>query len=332
MYKNLQIFLIFTLIFVNPGCKNKKSPFEIKLKKEEKVEIKIHRYEKVLMNINVNNIRNELKKYKNEYMLFLDGNLDDTLKILQLYNFVSDPTLHEIYDNLIKKYPDLSYLEENLSNSFSYFKHYFPEKQIPKLYSYISFLDYNNRVIYLDTVMAIALDMYLGPNFPMYPSVKIPKYISNRLDSNYIVVDCFKAIAEKFISFNPENKSLLDNMIYSGKILYFCDLMLPDISNEIKIAYTKEQYQWCEKNEKEIWSFFMKNNLLYNSNYFKIRPFISEAPTTRGFKDSPPRFAEWIGWQIVKSYMENNKTNIKDFLSDNDSQKILTLSKYKPRK
>ena len=82
-----------------------------------------------------------------------------------------------------------------------------------------------------------------------------------------------------------------------------------------------------------MWAFFIQNNLLYNADYYKIRSFITEAPTTKGFKNSPPRMAEWIGWQIVKSYMDNNKNiSIKDLLNENDAQKILKASKYKPNK
>lgn len=332
--KHLLFTVLLIAIIVFTSCKNKSNNnLAIEIPKDEAVEIKIHRYEKVLMNIDANNIRNELKKFKSEYALFLDGNLDDTLKVLQLYNYISDPTLHEIYDDIILKYPDIKYLEKDLSEAFTYFKHYFPLKPTPKIYSYISFLDYENRVLYLDTVMAIALDMYLGADYKMYPSVKIPRYISNRLDSNYITTDCMKSIAISMIDFSPENKTLLDNMIYLGKILYFSDAMLPKLNEEIKIGYSKTQLDWCKSNESNIWAFFLKNNLLYNSDYYKIRPFITEAPTTKGFKDASPRFGEWMGWQIVKSYMnENKKATIEDLFKENDSQKILQISKYKPQK
>ncbi len=330
----ITVFVFSSTFFIFNSCKDKKSTkLIIDIPKEESVDIKILRYEKVLMNIDANNIRNELKKYKNDYSLFLNGNLDDTLNILQLYNYISDPVLHEIYEDIVKKYPDLSSLEKELSSAFTYYKHYFPLKPTPKIYSYISYLDYENRIINVDTVMAIALDMYLGENYKMYPSVKIPKYISARLDSNYIAIDCMKSIAAKMTDFNSENKTLLDNILYLGKILYFTDAMMPEKAEELKIGYTKDQLEWCRKNEENIWAFFIKNNLLYNSDYFKIRQFFTEAPSTKGFKDAPPRFGEWIGWQIIKSYMNENKNaKIDELLKENDSQKILKISKYKPVK
>ncbi len=327
-------FLILSVCLAIFSCKHKNNnKLIIEIPKEEKVDIKIHRYEKVLMNVDANNLKNELKKYKADYMLFLDGNLDDTLNLISLYNFISDPTLHEIYDDLINVYPETSGLENELSDAFTHFKHYFPEKQTPKVYSYISYLDYENRIIYLDTVMAIALDMYLGKDYKLYSSAKIPQYLSMRLDTNYVATDCMKAIAKQMLTFDFNDKTLLENMIYRGKILYFADAMLPEVAEDIKIGYSSKQLDWAKKNEGNMWAFLIQNELLYNADYYKIRSFITEAPATKGFKDSPPRMAEWIGWQIVKSFMSNNKkTTIKDLLNENDAQKILKASKYKPKK
>lgn len=332
--KLIAILLFSGCLALFTACKDKKNTkLIIDIPEEESVNINIHRYEKVLMNIDANNIKNELKKYQSEYALFLNGNLDDTLNIIQLYNYISDPVLREIYDDILKKYKDLSWLEKELSQSFTYYKHYFPAIKTPKIYTYISYLDFENRIINVDTVMAIALDMYLGENYKMYPSVKIPKYISARLDSNYIAIDCMKSLAEKMTDFNLESKTLLDNILYLGKILYFTDAMLPEKAEELKIAYTKEQMEWCSKNEENIWAFFIKNNLLYNSDYYNIRQFFTEAPSTKGFKDAPPRFGEWIGWQIIKSYMNENKNaTLEELMKENDSQKILKISKYKPVK
>lgn len=331
-YIHLLLFLFFCITILS--CKNKNSSkLAIEIPANKKVEIKIHRYEKVLMSVDANNLKNELKKYKAEYMLFLDGNIDDTLNIIKLYNFISDPTLHEIYDDLIKVYPETSGLEKKLSDAFTHLKYYFPEKTTPKVYTYISYLDYENRIIYLDSVMAIALDMYLGADYKMYPSVKIPKFISMRLDSNFITSDCMKSIAKQMITFDSNDKTLLDNMIYQGKILYFTDAMLPEVDENVKIGYSLEQFNWSKKNEANLWAFFIQNNLLFNADYYKIRSFITEAPTTKGFKNSPPRLAEWLGWQIVKSFMDNNKNvTLKDLLKENDAQKILKASKYKPNK
>jgi hypothetical protein len=49
--------------------------------------------------------------------------------------------------------------------------------------------------------------------------------------------------------------------------------------------------------------------------------------------ESPGRTANWIGWQIVKSYMRRNPANtLDDLILEKDAQAILDASKYKPRR
>jgi len=50
-------------------------------------------------------------------------------------------------------------------------------------------------------------------------------------------------------------------------------------------------------------------------------------------KDSPPRLGEWIGLQIIRSYMQKNpEVTLAMMMQETDAQNILTLSGYKPEK
>jgi uncharacterized protein YjaZ len=58
---------------------------------------------------------------------------------------------------------------------------------------------------------------------------------------------------------------------------------------------------------------------------------MTDGPFTSGFaEESPARTGSWLGWQIVKDYMDNNDVTLKELLKDTDSQKILEKSGYKP--
>ena len=121
-------------------------------------------------------------------------------------------------------------------------------------------------------------------------------------------------------------------MISEGKVLYFLDKVLPDVDDNIKIRYSKEQMKWAEENEGNIWTYFIQNNLLYEKDLNRFHNFVDEAPKTNAFKDSAPRTTEFIGWQIVRKYMENNNCSMKELFANTDSQSILQASKYKPQK
>ena len=133
---------------------------------------------------------------------------------------------------------------------------------------------------------------------------------------------------------NDSNKTLLSKMIYNGKIMYYMDQILPTVPDSIKIGYTNTQIKWCNQYKSAIWAYFLDENLLYESDFMKIQKFLNPAPFTPGVgekNDSAPRLAVWTGWQIVKQYMDNNpNVTLQQLMGDNDAQKILNGSKYKP--
>ena len=63
--------------------------------------------------------------------------------------------------------------------------------------------------------------------------------------------------------------------------------------------------------------------------------FINPAPFSKFYleidNDSPGMVGRYIGWQIVRSYMENNNSTIQKLLTLN-AEELLNKSKYKPKK
>ena len=66
----------------------------------------------------------------------------------------------------------------------------------------------------------------------------------------------------------------------------------------------------------------------------EIKKYTSEGPFTAAFsKAAPPRIGYWIGWQIVRQYMNNNpEVTMQQLMDNNDAQQLLAKSKYKPKK
>jgi hypothetical protein len=131
----------------------------------------------------------------------------------------------------------------------------------------------------------------------------------------------------------PSGHRMLDLMIHNGKAMYFNKLVQPQLNDTIITEYSAQQLDWCGKNEMQIWSFFLDNKLFYESNLTKITKYINPSPNSPQMPAAAPgRTANYIGWQIVKAYMDRfPMTTPQELIDLKDAQLILEKSKYKPK-
>jgi uncharacterized protein YjaZ len=75
--------------------------------------------------------------------------------------------------------------------------------------------------------------------------------------------------------------------------------------------------------------------LLYDTDSKLPSRFITPAPFSKFYleidNDSPGRVGQWIGWQIVRSFMENNEISVQEMLKL-DARELFERSRYKPKK
>ncbi len=133
----------------------------------------------------------------------------------------------------------------------------------------------------------------------------------------------------------PVTKDLLSLMIYSGKQLYFNDVLLPEYSDGDKICYTPEQLKYAQDNEANMWRFFIEEKLLYDTDAKLSQRFISPSPFSKfgliSDNETPGRIGAWFGLQIVRSFMKNNDIPMQEMMAM-DAAAIFQKSKYKPKK
>ncbi len=337
--KHYQIYLFFLCVLVIFSCKQDKRPSVSHIK----LDIKIQRFEQDLYQGKNKDITATdlllLKKYGSFYKDFISrmvGNPDITgLQVLErLYGSKAYNDLNHEVDSV---YPKLNNIEKDLTETFKYIKYYYPKVQIPRFISFLSGFAY--QIPIGENYIGIGLDMFLGKDSKFYPALinSIPKYQSRRFEPAYLIPRVTEEFAkEELFKPNDEDQTLLSQMIYNGKILYFMDQVLPEnLSDTVKIGYTGRQLAWCKNFEGNIWGVFLENDLLYNTDFRKIQVYLTDGPFTPelGNKDeSAPKLGVWVGWQIVKKYMaENPDITLQQLMADTDAQKILTKSKYKPK-
>jgi hypothetical protein len=163
---------------------------------------------------------------------------------------------------------------------------------------------------------------------------QFPDYLRQNFEERQMMPDVVSSFSFRKIPL-PKDKTLLSNMIFYGKELYLKDVLLPDYTDAEKIGYQPEQIIWCQENESYMWRFFIDENLLFDSDSKLNNRFINLAPFSKFYleidNESPGRVGQWIGWQIVRSFMKNNDVSLQDMLKM-DTKELFEKSKYKPKK
>ena len=331
------LFLIPALFITMLSCRNRQTEVVMPAQPENKIsesKIVLSRYEKALFALDKRKLKTGMATLYPEYSFFLGSNWQDTLNVLRVYNFLNDPNIRELYDLTMKKYPDVSKLQDELGGAINRFRQAYPEKPVPHIFTYVSGLDVENPVYYADTAMAIGLDLFLGNDVVAYEKAGLPKYKINRFTPEHLLPQCMLAISDHIIRVDEQNNTLLDQMVMAGKALYFLDVTLPDVQDEYKIGYSKQQLEWSRSNESNIWAFIIEHQLLFSSDPQGISKMMTDGPFTSGFaSQSPGRLGAYMGWMIVRDYMrEADGVTLKQLMDDMDARKILKVSGFKPGK
>lgn len=320
-----------------------RSSFKVDIDKID-LEIKILRLEKELFELSVDSITTSIPYLKNKYGHFYELfsyviNIGETTAPYYpqyLTTFIVDPTNSEVYQAVISEFPDIDKLEKALSEAFKHYKHYFSEKPIPDIYTFIS--GFNTSLVIDSNVLAIGLDRYLGAECEYYDRLGLPEYQQANMRKEKIVTDCMFVWASSEWYFNKQGSrelanNVLNNIIHEGKLVYFVKSMVPREDIGLIMGFSPDQMKFCRRNEKRIWTYLIENKLLFSSERMTIKKLIDKAPFTSYFpRESPGRAAVWLGYRIVKQYMENNPDiTLDSMMMSTEYLTILEGSGYNPR-
>ncbi len=326
--------LLILLLVLGTGCNWKKERLNVDVSDIKIPDVKIHRYDLDLFNVPLADLENGLRSIQHQYYFFLGTDLKNSIKLAEMKAYLLNPRNIDFQKAVKIKYKDLSKPEKDFAELFRHYKYYFPDRKIPRVYSYISGGDYENPVQMADSVMIIALDTYLGKTFTPYFADGLPVYKAERMTSEHIVPDAARELVNSIYSPDLSRITLLDRMIETGKQLYLVKALLPATPAYLVLDYSLQKYEWIKKNESHVWAAIIENRMLFSSSGELIRIFLADGPCTQDFTaESPPRIGEWIGLQIVTAYMEKNPdVSIPELMKEKDSQRMLSLSGYKPEK
>ena len=336
--------LVLVVLLLN-ACtcnQNKHAAKKIQEVKKSDIHITISRFEDDLFACNPNQLDVDLPKLQKKYPAFYDVFYNQILQIPSLgdqgtqLNYMQEFLLNKynkgLRDTVKKVFPNLDFLKEDLVVLFTNYKSHFPEKPSPIITTCISEFQISTFTV-ADSILGISLDMYLGEKYIYYADIfKQYAFMIPTFDKKYMAIDCANVIATNLVKAPSDKSTLLDKMIAKGKIFYIIENFLPNKEEKDIIKYTDKNWKFSIDNESQIWAYFLRDNLLFDTRFEQFK-YVTEGPTTYGMPNtSPGRVGAWLGWQIVRAYMkENPNKTIKDLIALTDGQKILTASKYKPK-
>ncbi len=317
-YSYLLIF--FTILFLSCS-KNKEADADVS---GIEAQTKIERFDQKFYTTSPE----ELGSLKKEYPYLFPVKINDTVWINKMKN--KDEL--ELFEETQKLYNDFSKEEKELNDLFRHLKYYYPEFKEPKVITLLSNIDYDNSVILTDSILLISLDVYLGKDHKVYQDY--PKYVKQNFNRSHIIVDVAEQYAEKIVP-PARDRSFTGRMVQEGKKKELVHRLLPDLPYAEIMGYNKDQMEWAEVNEVDIWKYFIENEMLFSNDPDLSLRFLDQAPFSKFYiandKDSPGRIGVWFGWRIVRSYLNHNKTTLQKMLvTPNDI--IFKRSKYKPNK
>lgn len=317
---------ILSLLFVS--CTNNRTRFYESSVDKDTLQIRVERFDLDLFALDTVALA---AKY-GDFLKLYTYRVLNLRSISELPRFTSDSGIMRLHSDVERVYPAVggaAGVESKLSTAFRYYHRYFPDKEIPAVMFHIS--GFNQAMVVADGVLSASVEQYMGSDYEPYQYVaygyEIPFMTPQQLPADMMYAWLSSSFTETL-----SGDQLLDMMIYQGKLLYLQKVFFPDADECTLLGYTKQQYEWCQRFEKEVWNHIMESRELFSTDWRVNTKYMSPAPFTSGLsQESPGRIGAYIGLQIVKSYMDRNESvTLQELMSPSDSRKILQDAAYRP--
>ena len=334
--RGIRSYIWIAILSILFSCSNK---YQYIPKDITQIEVNVVRFDSAQLSVRPDSSYIDICQLYTNYEIFMpifmEGILGipsiETLFFSQLYaGFLTDTLMGFAQTNALvqTQFANIDKLHTSLNSAFSRLYFLFPEWEIPTVYFFVS--GFNSSVMYYDNIIGVGVDMYLGSDYPYYNQV-VYEYQKPTMRKDHIVVDVINMYLSYHLTYTSKTNRLLDQIIFRGKQLFVLSQLLPNEPMWEIIGYTKEQWEWCKHYEEAIWNRIMQKRDLFKTESSILSSYINEGPfTAEVTQDSPGRLGQWVGWQIINSYMRNNKVTILELLNESDAQKILEQSYYKP--
>jgi len=333
----LKIITLFVgiMIILTTGCDRKKEEVCVFVPPvKEKVSLEFVSLSDSVVNIST---KDELVSFLERYPVIRDYFLrrsmypNDSVFLDELFKRFTNNYLDTLRADVKRVFGDEQKLKQQFEEAFSNMRYYYPDAPSPRIQTIITGLD--NDMLVSDSLIIVSLDYFLGPGAKYRPNMY--EYLLRQYVKENIVPSTMLLFGMNRFSYTDlEDQRALADMIAFGKSYYFAKHMLPCVPDSIFIWYTANDIKGAHENQDMIWYRLIEDQVLYSTNHMVKQRFLGERPFTIEVGEKcPGRIAQWVGWEIVKSYMKAHpETSLQQLMEMSDADKLFKESRYKPVK
>lgn len=265
--------------------------------------------------------------------------LVDTLIARNMCSLLADSNTYVLLDTVRRAFPDTYDFLPLITPMLKRFQYQFAEDsiQLPAFRTHINGYIPESQLAQVDLIfispsyISFGLHYLLGENYRFYPYT-LPSYIRKRFQTRYLPVHLAQEMAEGVVApIDPAGQpSLLDKIIREGIKLYFCEQLLPEMSDSMHLFYTGSQLEWATYYEADIYK--MLSPHFYSTDFQFHNAYLGEQPYTLELsEESAPRLGQFAGWQIVRAYMKRfPDIPLRELCRRTDYETIFKEARYRP--
>jgi hypothetical protein len=257
---------------------------------------------------------------------------NDSAFINELYRRFTNAYFDTLAMEVKRVFGNEEKLKEEFAQAFKNLKYYYPEIKIPRIETVIS--GFETDMFVSDSLIIVGLDYFLGKGAKYRPNMYA--YMLRQYNPENIVPSTMMlyGIDGRINHMDSDNKTALADMITYGKSFYFARQIVPCTPDSVFIWYSSEEIKGARENQDLIWARFIEDKLLYSTSHILKQRYLGDRPKTAEVgAECPGRIGQWVGWQIVKSYMkEHPDQTLPGLMNNGNADKIFKESKYKPER
>lgn len=238
--------------------------------------------------------------------------------------FYSSEYVRSIEDEKNSIQENIGTQKNTVQDAFKYFNVHFPSAPIPVKIAFMNKMFSN--IHSSDECITVGLENYLGPENEVIkgiPSDQLFQWQKEAMNISFLSRDILLSWIQAHL-FEEKDETLAEHIVQAGKVLYVLKSAFPESSDAYILRYTDEDYQWAIDNELPFWDYIVKEELLFDNNPRDKANLLNEGPYTIGLPEKgPDRLGQFLGFQMVNQFMEQNKELPLQELLTVDYNKIL---------